>query len=114
MRNSGFSLLTPGHILVTGSDQSFEPFYAGLPLSSNKRYGESDKVCTKDVLEISGSNSHYEGIVFAPRGKVVYNGSNHTVIEGAIVADTVTFSGSNSGIVGGAETSGPPLVRLIR
>jgi hypothetical protein len=49
---------------------------------------------TGDAVKVSGSNSTFGGIVYAPNGKAELSGSNLTL--GSIVASTIKLSGSGS------------------
>jgi len=49
---------------------------------------------TGDAVKVSGSNSTFAGIVYAPNGKAEFSGSNLTL--GSIVASTIKLSGSGS------------------
>jgi subtilisin family serine protease len=49
---------------------------------------------TGDAVKVSGSNSTFGGIVYAPNGKAAFSGSDLTL--GSIVAQTIKLSGSGS------------------
>ena len=72
---------------------------------SNLNQTSEDAVCfysQNGDITINGSNAKLDGILYAPKGSVTMNGSNQTV-NGRIIANTVTFNGSNLNIIGGTN-----------
>jgi Flp pilus assembly protein TadG len=86
---------------------------------SNLNSTTDDAVCfysKSGNITINGSNAVFDGILYAPKGSITMNGSNQTV-NGRVIANTVTFNGSNLNIIGGTnELSSLPSngVALIR
>jgi hypothetical protein len=77
-------------------------------------FSNTDTPCFDYAVNFGGSNSYWQGIVYAPRGMVELNGSNNSTLEGSVIADTVKLNGSN--IVFDAQTNGGwglPKLRLL-
>lgn len=76
------SITATGSITINGSGMTYKTaadavcFYAG-----------------KDI-GINGSNAKFEGILYAPSGQIMLNGSNQTII-GAIIGNQVMMNGSS-------------------
>ncbi len=68
------------------------------------------------ALKVNGSDSDTRGILFAPNGGMVYNGSAQEVHHGGLVALTIDVNGSGSIFEGMGEGSdeGFKQVKLIR
>ncbi|MGE5329863.1 MAG: pilus assembly protein TadG-related protein [Deltaproteobacteria bacterium] len=78
---------------------------------SNLNQTSEDAVCiyskTGNII-INGCGAEFEGIVYAPNGYVIFNGSNQTV-RGRVVAKSITINGSNLSVIGGiTETNSLP------
>jgi Flp pilus assembly protein TadG len=72
---------------------------------SNLVNSSSDAVCFYSAngdIRVNGSNAELYGLVYAPNGDIRMNGSNQT-IHGRVIADTITFNGSNTWIAAGAN-----------
>ncbi len=85
-----------GCILVTGNI-TFN--------GSNLRNSTDDAVAfysKNGDITINGSSAELNGIVYAPNGKIIFNGSGQTVY-GRVIGDKVTFNGSNITIIGGSN-----------
>jgi Flp pilus assembly protein TadG len=99
-----------GSVLVTGNI-TFN--------GSNLNQSSDDAVCfysKRGNITVNGSNSTFDGILYAPGGSIIMNGSNQTV-NGRVIGNTVTINGSNLSILGGSnELNSLPShsVRLIR
>lgn len=78
---------------------------------SNLNMTSEDAVCIYSEtgnITINGSGAEFEGIVYAPHGYVIFNGSNQT-IRGRVVAQSIIINGSNLSVIGGlAETNSLP------
>jgi len=97
-------LVAEGKIDVSGSDNQVKLFQpasnpcalGGLVLYSNKL---TNNICSsgEDAIDFGGSNNHFEGIVYAPRGRVSMSGATNGTSElfGVIDAQAVSISGSN-------------------
>ncbi len=85
-----------GCILVTGNI-TFN--------GSNLRNSTDDAVAfysKNGIISINGSSAELNGIVYAPNGRIIFNGSGQTVY-GRVIGDKVTFNGSNITIIGGSN-----------
>ena len=88
---NGSNFTGSGVILATG-DITFN--------GSNVTCSSDDIVCFYSAngdITINGSNAELDGLVYAPNGDIRMNGSNQ-VIHGRVIADTITFNGSNQWI----------------
>ena len=77
-----------GVVLATG-DITFN--------GSNVTCSPEDSVCFYSAngdITINGSNAVLDGLIYAPNGDIRMHGSNQ-VISGRVIADTITFNGSN-------------------
>jgi Flp pilus assembly protein TadG len=71
---------------------SLGPYFNGLLLFSNAPGPGGMSV------DISGSNLVWEGLVYAPRGSVSFQGSQNVSISGSIVAQDVKLTGAGTNI----------------
>ncbi len=86
------TLVATGKITLAGSDGNFTPYYEGLLAFST--------AAQDPAIVISGQNTLYEGIVFAPNGGIVFSGSDGLQYSASLIADRVTISGQNFGLEG--------------
>jgi hypothetical protein len=63
----------------------------------------ADDRCSKEVVLLSGNTNHFEGIVYAPRGRIGFRGSDLITLLGALVGDSIKLNGSKEP----AETTCP-------
>lgn len=61
--------------------------------------------CSKAVIDVSGSDHDWRGLIYAPFGLVSLSGADNFSIAGSIVADSVSITGANLNITfpGGEE-----------
>jgi hypothetical protein len=107
------TIVATGVIYVSGTGHSFEPFHDDLLFFSAEGWPQGNKKCAKSVIDVSGSDCSYKGILFAPGGRIHYAGSGYSVLDGAIVANTVKMDGSGGTITGGVKAPQTPRVRLV-
>lgn len=56
----------------------------------------ADKKCSESTVEISGSNTEWNGILWAPGGQVRLNGSNSAnALDGTVIGWSIQINGSN-------------------
>ena len=94
----GVTFVTASNTLeVSGGVVNLTPFEPDLLLFSNymKSSPLSDSAnCDSGAISVSGSSSNWEGIIYAPRGSVKFNGSSNVTVNGSVVAHSVEVSGS--------------------
>jgi hypothetical protein len=89
------TIVATGTISVTnGSGQKLAPsqYADGLLLFSNNNVGNPK--CTPWVINISGSNNNWSGVIYAPYGLVNMQGATNFSIGGSIIAYSVSLQGS--------------------
>jgi len=112
-RADGCIIIVEGDVTFNGSLASFQnsTIYAEGRITFNGSQAEVISPAVKDIICMSnstsspaitfnGSNQTCEGIVFAPRGGIVYNGSNSGIHRGGVVGMTITVNGSGFTIDG--------------
>ena len=67
-----------------------------------------------NAVNISGSNSHWQGIIYAPNGDAVVSGSGNGVLAGSVVANKIKLSGSNWSLQAGGGVGQNSKPRLIQ
>lgn len=98
-----------GIIKVSGSSANFTPYEATGVLMFSDRTGN----CDEKAIEMSGSNNNWSGILFAPRGKIVFNGSSNDTLDGSAIGRTIDVSGSSIGVTYNPNYgNGEPVVGL--
>ncbi len=80
--------------------------YSGLNRSSG-----GGNPCNTPVIKISGSNNYINGTIMAPHGKIDISGATNT-IDGALIADSVSSSGSSNTVRYNADYFPPQADRL--
>ena len=82
------TIVVRGTFITSGSNLTgtWQPYTGGLALFSNST--------ASNAVKTAGTNGGFYGIVYAPRGRVDYSGSN--TITGSIFADRIKFTGSNA------------------
>lgn len=102
------TLVAQGEITFNGSTERFSCFQDDLfAFSLSNR---------ATALKVNGSDSDTWGILFAPNGGMIYNGSNQEIHHGGLVALTIDLNGSGSTFQGMGDGSdeGFKQVKLIR
>jgi hypothetical protein len=85
-----------GPIKVSASNRTFGADTDGngiLMLSGMEK--PSDKKCSEYTIEIAGSTSNWNGILWAPGGLIIMGGSSNTTANGSLIAWAVRMNGSN-------------------
>ena len=106
-----------GIIKLAGSDHDLTPWDPDqLLVFSN--YMKSSPIthpdnCDGAAVDMSGSNTDWAGIVFAPRGLAKLAGSTNTTLAGSVIAHTVEVSGSTLSIDSSGLGAGIPRVHLV-
>ncbi len=83
-----FTIVAEDDIDVSGSDIRAEAYVDGLLFFSNERDSDSE------VIELAGSNSNFQGVIYAPGGTLEFSGSDNR-FAGIIVGDELELSGSS-------------------
>jgi hypothetical protein len=96
------TLVTPGQIKVSPSDLDVKPYEDGLLLFSD--HYEAGK-CDTFGIDISGSDNDWEGVVYAPRSQVKYQGSSGFTMSGSIIANTLYLGGSGFTLTSQSSTT---------
>jgi hypothetical protein len=107
------TIVATGVIQISGTGHNFTPFYENLFLFSAEGWPQGNKNCADAVIDVSGSDCSYGGVFFAPGGKIRYSGSGYSVLDGAIVANSIRIDGSGGTITGGVGQPREVRVRLI-
>lgn len=93
---NGSNFIGTGCILATG-DITFN--------GSNLKNTTGDAVCFYSMngdIKINGSSAGLCGIIYAPHGTIIFNGSSQT-INGRIIGNEVNINGSSLHVVAGTE-----------
>lgn len=93
------TIVATGTIAVTnGSGQKLAPsqYADGLLLFSNQNVGSPK--CSPWVINISGSDNNWGGVIYAPYGLVNVQGATNFSIGGSIIAYSVSLQGSGINI----------------
>lgn len=106
-----------GTIDFSGSDLHLTPYWKGLLAFSDGRMNDTATSldnCVFPAVKMAGSNTTWEGVVYAPRGMIEYSGSSNSTVNGSLIGNTVKLNGSDLNIAyedfpGG----GVPLTTLI-
>lgn len=126
-RSDGFTLIATGSITFAPTNIKFagqayrdRPPYDWSPLLSDQTnvamvWSNADystvagaDPCTTPAIEFLGRGYTIQGAVLAPRGRVVLNNSSSTkLINGTLIADTVSLAGANT-LLWYAPTYFPP------
>jgi hypothetical protein len=93
-----------GPIKVSGSKWHFEPYNApGLPrenlLMVSGLIKPDNRKCSEYVIATSGSNSTWNGIVWAPFGLIEMSGSDNSATNGSLIGWAVRLNGSDLDII---------------
>ena len=107
------TIVATGVIQISGNNHDFTPFYGDLFLFSAENWPQGNKQCARAVIDVSGSDCGYKGILFAPGGQIHYAGSGYSVLDGALVANSIMMDGSGGTITGGIKKPITPSVRLV-
>ncbi len=106
-----------GTIAISGSNQTFTPYWNGLLAFSDGRKNdnaEHSDNCDFPAVKMSGSNSYWEGIVYAPRGQIEFSGSSNSSINGSLIGYSVKLNGSSLNIAyEDFSSAGDPLTTLV-
>ena len=89
------TLVAQGTITFNGSTERFSHFQDDLFAMSLSS--------ASTAIKVNGSNSDTWGVLFAPNGGMIYNGSNQEIHHGALVALTIDVNGSGSRFQGFGE-----------
>jgi hypothetical protein len=82
------TIVVRGTFITSGSNLAgtWQPYTGGLSLFSNS--------AASNAVKTAGTNGGFYGIVYVPKGRLDYSGSN--TITGSIFADRIKFTGSNA------------------
>lgn len=94
------TIVATGSIRLAGNAPRFTPHDKEVSLYSR----QGDIYTTSDSAEV-------DGILFAPNGHIEYLGNGQRIVS--LIAQTISFYGSNIGITGAPDTSLLSQVRLI-
>lgn len=103
-----------GFIDISGSDQYLTPFIDGLLAYSYGDPGseDPDKRCTEPGVKIAGSNSLWEGVIYAPEAMIDMSGSENSTVSGSLIGHKIKMPGSVLGVEV-IEDEGEPSISLI-
>lgn len=87
------TIVATGSIKGNGPTHRIRGFYQHLALFSNA--GSLDSCQNNVGIALSGSETQWYGLIYAPNGEVSIPGSQAEALTGAIIADTVSVTGSN-------------------
>lgn len=104
------TIVAKGEITFNGSTERFSCYEDG-----NNLFAFSLKSSSSTVITVNGSDSDTWGVLYAPNGDMVYNGSSQEIHHGALLAKRITVNGSDGTFCGMGEggAGGPPDVELI-
>jgi formylmethanofuran dehydrogenase subunit C len=116
-----------GDVVLNGSNISLAgvTFVAdGRIVLNGSRYGPASPAAANGVLfwsnstsssaiTINGASGDWSGTIFAPRGGLVFNGSNQCVSRGSLLAERITVNGSGFQIFPTEGAWGEVVRRLI-
>jgi len=80
---------------MNGTTTRFSCFEDG-----NNLFAFSTKSSSGTVMVVNGASSDTWGIIYAPNGGLVYNGSDQEVHYGGLIAETITVNGSHGRFCG--------------
>lgn len=106
---NGVTIVATGEI--SGSGGALMRYYIdGFLLIS----GAASDNCGSNVISISGNNSTWLGVLYAPNGGINLSGSSLT-FYGAMIGDTINISGSNLRLIADPTIipPRPPLVQVV-
>jgi hypothetical protein len=86
------TLVSRRQIFLSGSNQFLWAYRDGLLLYSD---WQAPNQCSDTVISVGGSGSQWNGIIFAPNGKIEINGSANATLAGVLIGHTVKLNGSN-------------------
>jgi hypothetical protein len=106
-----------GVIDFSGSNLNLTPYWEGLLAFSDGRKHDtathSDN-CDFAAVKMAGSNTSWEGTVYAPRGMIEYSGSSNSSLNGSLIGNTVKLNGSSLNITyEDFSGGGDPLTTLV-
>ena len=100
------TLVSQDEVNVSGSNFNLTPFWNDVLLFSDDSFPKG--------IDISGSGGNWEGIVLAPNGLAKIAGSSNFAYSGAVIADVVQISGSNTSLTAiDYGQGGPATVALV-
>jgi hypothetical protein len=98
-----------GTISFSGSDQDLQPYSDDLLAFSDR-----DTSCFDFAINVNGSNSEWEGVIFAPRGLIEMSGSDNSTLRGSLIGDTIRPAGSQLTLIAQEQAApGPPSLSLL-
>jgi hypothetical protein len=104
---AGVTFVADGPIVVAVSDSLFSAD------RENILFWTLD--ATRPVsLDIAGSGGSFIGLALAPSGNIRYSGSQRNTLQGALIGDTVTLTGTDFVIYGRGQGWGSVHARLVR
>jgi len=83
-------------ISISGSLMDLTPYIDGLLAFANVQLSGSSQ-CDESVIQMSGGENEWSGVVYAPNGQIEFSGSDNTTFNGALVGYTVKINGSEVG-----------------
>jgi len=97
------TFVTSGITDLSGSNFALIPYRKDVLLFSTNN-GD-------DAVKLAGSGGNWQGYRYAPNGSIELSGSGNQSIKGSIIANKVTFSGSDLSII--ADGAGRRIAHLI-
>ncbi|MBI2845860.1 MAG: hypothetical protein HYX86_04875 [Chloroflexi bacterium] len=98
------TIVAQGTIDISGSDHNLSTYIDGLLLFSNYQFEQEGQQCNSPVINMSGGQNIWQGIIYAPHGQVNLSASiNDGSIRGSIIANTINLAASDTTISFGPE-----------
>lgn len=85
----------PIKISASGGTFSPDPDGNGILALSGKDYTSSGKHCEDYTVALSGSDTDWNGIIWAPGGLIEFSGSSNSAVNGTLMGQAVRLNGSN-------------------
>jgi Flp pilus assembly protein TadG len=97
------TIVASGYITISSSGSAWTPYAQGLLFLANI----SDASAPGHIaLNVSGSNSSWAGVIFAPQSGIRMSGSSNTTLRGSLIGWTVTLTGSGLQVASGSSPAG--------
>ena len=103
-----------GPIKISGSNTTLNAYTDNLLLLANRAYTGSE-LCDKYTVAISGTDTTWNGVMWAPAGVLEVSGSSNSAVHGSLIGWAVKLNGSDIRVIAapiGGPTS-PPQIWLV-
>jgi Flp pilus assembly protein TadG len=107
------TLVAKEEVIISASNVEVHPFMDNLLAFSGAEWTGAD-ACSKEGVQVSGSNNEWFGFIFAPSARVKVEGSNDNTLTGTVIAWSIYLSGSTlNNTADPSFFAGPPVLRLV-